>query len=274
MRTFATSNFKRHFDNAEAPTLQHVLLGALHAMLDAYSRRRNIPAAATLDFFRRLERGAFANVDEMLKDVPSACERLWTSKETMCPAHDLELCSVLNAVLRDDNDDEVTHAAVLVRGINRLCITRNRPNGVPFPPDGVTHRGGGFNDDHKVFFTPGKVYRVPGFVASSFDLNSCDYFLYRAVHEGNRPGVIWTIRVDPRGETQFRYKCKQANLVTKRAPGVPEEQEYLFAPFSAFEVVEVQWSNTPDDRTPHRIVINAVVDNRDAPEDVPLAPWY
>jgi hypothetical protein len=39
-------------------------------------------------------------------------------------------------------------------------------------------------------------------------------------------------------------------------------------------VVEVQWSNTPDDRTPHRIVINAVVDNRDAPEDVPLAPWY
>ena len=94
------------------------------------------------------------------------------------------------------------------------------------------------------------------------------------MHEGQRPGVVWTVRADPRGETEFRYKCKQANLVTKRAPGVPEEQEYLFAPFSAFEVVEVHWSSTPDDRTPHRIVINALVDNRDAPEDAPLAPWY
>ena len=62
--------------------------------------------------------------------------------------------------------------------------------------------------------------------------------------------------------------------MTKRALGVLDEMEYLFAPFSAFKVTAVEWSDRPDDRTPHRITLEAYTDNRDAPEDLPLAPWY
>ena len=37
-----------------------------------------------------------------------------------------------------------------------------------FPPGGVTFRGGGFDNKYLGFFTKGKQYRVPGFLATSF----------------------------------------------------------------------------------------------------------
>ena len=58
------------------------------------------------------------------------------------------------------------------------------------------------------------------------------------------------------------------------AVGVPAEQEFLFAPYSAFTVVAVHWSDTPDDATPHRIVLSAATDNRRVQTpNLPLAPW-
>ena len=85
---------------------------------------------------------------------------------------------------------------------------------------------------------------------------------------------MWLVKVDPRGVHEWKHRVKQANLVTRRAPGVPDEMEYLFAPFSAFKVLSVEWSDRPDDRTPHHITLEAYTDNRDASEDLPLTPWY
>ena len=62
------------------------------------------------------------------------------------------------------------------------------------------------------------------------------------------------------------------NLVTKRVPGLPDEQEYLFAPYSAFTVLSVRW-NAGTDASPHVIELLAAADNKEAAEDLPLAPW-
>mmetsp|Transcript_67949 Transcript_67949/g.159880 ORF Transcript_67949/g.159880 Transcript_67949/m.159880 type:complete len:105 (+) Transcript_67949:314-628(+) len=97
-------------------------------------------------------------------------------------------------------------------------------------------------------------------------------FVHRAVTKDHKSGIIWIVQLDPRGETQFEFKCKHVNLVQNTH--TPGESEYLFAPYSAFQVDQVRWSANPDDRTPHRIWITAFSDNRDAPEDCPLAPWY
>ena len=60
------------------------------------------------------------------------------------------------------------------------------------------------------------------------------------------------------------------NLVKKT--NVPGEEEYLFAPYSAFIVVSARWrSGTVAE--PHEIELLAAVDNREEPEDLPLAPW-
>jgi hypothetical protein len=50
--------------------------------------------------------------------------------------------------------------------------------------------------------------------------------------------------------------------------------EFLFSAYSAFEVVRVHWSPTPQNKAlPHEITLRAFPDNRAVSEDVPLSPW-
>ena len=81
-----------------------------------------------------------------------------------------------------------------------------------------------------------------------------------------RSKVLWRVRVDP------VRRCVHVNLVTKRVPGLPDEQEYLFAPYSTFTVRRAQW-RAGTDAEPHLIELDAAVDNKAEPEDLPLAPW-
>ncbi len=53
-----------------------------------------------------------------------------------------------------------------------------------------------------------------------------------------------------------------------------DEAEFLFSAYSAFEVVSVHWSETPQNRDlPHEITLRAFPDNRAVSEDVELSPW-
>ena len=65
-------------------------------------------------------------------------------------------------------------------------------------------------------------------------------------------------------------KCVHVNLVKKT--NVPGEEEYLFAPYSAFTVLSSTW-NAGTTAEPHVIELLAAVDNKEEPEDLPLAPW-
>ena len=59
----------------------------------------------------------------------------------------------------------------LIRAINTLCIVRGARDEarLRFPPAGVCLRGGGLPDAHLGFFAPGRQFRVPGYLATSFD---------------------------------------------------------------------------------------------------------
>ena len=117
----------------------------------------------------------------------------------------------------------------------------------------------------------GKKYRVPGFLATSFSEDKADEFLYRAHVIAGRPAIKWIIELDPRGESQFKYRCKQVNLVQRA--NIAGEAEFLFAAFSTFEVLEVAW-NAGDGDDPHVVRLRAAIDNLKEAEDLPLAPWY
>ena len=113
---------------------------------------------------------------------------------------------------------------------------------------------------------------MPGFLATSFSEDKAEEFLYRA-HVFNRwPAVKWVIRLDPRGEAQHKYRCKHVNLV--RHSNVAGEEEFLFAAYSVFTVREARWSATASDDDPHVVYLDAAIDNRKAPGNLPLAPWY
>ena len=65
-------------------------------------------------------------------------------------------------------------------------------------------------------------------------------------------------------------KCRHVHLVKRY--NIPGEEEYLLAPFSVFTVARVEW-NAGTTASPHVIELMAAVDNNEAAEDLPLAPW-
>eukprot|EP01043_Picozoa_sp_COSAG02_P101627 COSAG02_NODE_37676_length_439_cov_0.555882_1_plen_94_part_10 len=83
--------------------------------------------------------------------------------------------------------------------------------------------------------------------------------------------VIWTVRVPPPRQ-DGGPGCVHVNLVQRRADGVPDEQEYLFVPYSVFTVFKADWK-AGTSQAPHEITLVASSDNQAEPEDLALAPW-
>ena len=130
-------------------------------------------------------------------------------------------------------------------------------------------RGGGFNNDVQDFFVDGKYYRCPGFLATSFEKEVATRFLTMKAADGTAT-ALWIVLLDARGTQAAEYRCMHASYVLKSHLGA--EKEFLFSPYSVFQVVATEWS--PEIAKHHVIVLRAAIDNRIHPEDLPLAPWY
>lgn len=137
------------------------------------------------------------------------------------------------------------------------------------------------NEETQAFFVPGRKYRMPNYLATSFDKGVTTAFLDRVKFEGVVNAlVLWKVQVDSRGKPDSRYKCKHVNLIKEKTKTLlakeqqagRSEKEYLFAAFSPFAVTKVTWSNDPK-KTPHLIEIEAALDGKQESEDLPLAPW-
>jgi hypothetical protein len=51
----------------------------------------------------------------------------------------------------------------------QLCVVRRKEKDQKFPPAAITHRGGALPMQHLPFFTVGQKYRIPMFLATSFN---------------------------------------------------------------------------------------------------------
>ena len=172
-RTLASSNFKRVHAGAECPQHQHQLFGSIHKFILHMCCRHSQPAASANDFFQRLQGESFENPKELLSQIQVAATRIWTSTQRLQGAgvdvaFNVEFCSLINRALRDDDAEAMPHLIVIIRAINALCIVRRDEVSSKFPPNGVCHRGGALPEHHRRFFTAGKKYRVPMYLATSF----------------------------------------------------------------------------------------------------------
>jgi hypothetical protein len=257
-RDFASSLFCKVYQTAKAPGSLVKLGAILGQMLEKYCSKHSIPYDGDEgeEFFDQLQQDM-----EEGDSLPDAVQRMWTSLRQL---RGREFCSVLNDIVRGDDPETIKPAAALARAITQLCVT---PNGQqpqpPFPPGFVCYRGGGFDDQYRCFFVPGREFRQPAFLATSFRESTADLFMSRSTMPTK---VKWLVRIDP------DLKCRHVNLVTKRAPGVPDEREYLFAPYSVFTVLNVTWREGTD-ADPHLIELQAAPDNIGPSEKLPLAPW-
>jgi len=257
-RTLASSSFRAAYAKAKAPADLMKLGSKLGRLIEAYCTANGIPYDDDEgeEFFDQLR--ADMSGDE---SVPQAVQRMWTSYRQL---RGREFCAILNEAARDDSPDRVKPAAALTRAINQLCVTPSgeepRP---PFPPEFLCFRGGGFDDRYRDFFAPGREFRQPAFLATSFLESTADGFIRRSAMPVK---AKWLIRIDP------ARKCHHVNRITKRVPNLPDEREYLFAPYSAFTVISARWrAGTVAD--PHVIELHAAPDNIGPSEDLPLAPW-
>jgi hypothetical protein len=234
---------------------------------------------------------------KLADDADLASERVWTSQEKMrlvgaggvaaVPPKEIEFCSIFSQAIRDDRASASRACAILARGLKTNLVGAPGARQGVYPvrlnvasqrlSHGKCWRGGGFDDQFQPFFTVGRKYRVPAFLATSVRQQSTNGFMDKAAAQGY-PVVQWTfefdLRGDPRGENLSAFRCKHANLL--RVSHVEGEFEFLFQAYSVFTVKEVQWStDTPATRAqPHRITLVPAVDNALEDEDSPLAPWF
>ena len=212
LRTLSTSEFRKAYDQAKAPEFQHQLMEAVCEVIAAYCKVHDINYSYCKDFFQRLQNEAFRVKDELLTEVPAAAQRLWTSPLPLSSQHGKALCNIINEAIRADAPGGMRHLATLVRGINTLCVIRRPSGAVNFPSNGICWRGGGLSDEHQTFYVPGKVYRVPGFLATSFSQDKAEEFLYRAHVLAGHPAIKWVVHLDARGATQHKYRCRHVDL--------------------------------------------------------------
>jgi hypothetical protein len=286
------------------PAYRDELLWALRRVVKGYCEWHDKPEAECNAFLQKLY-GEWKLEDS----VALAAQRLWTSAKKLGGVDNgngsgvdvgagAEFCSMWTEVIRRDQASLARPSAIIARALNRQLVgaastARAEVAGATdHPEQHCTWRGGGFGvpglpaDDPispeglRQFFTVGKTYRVKQCLATSFKESTADGFLRKA-HDpamGGDPGrqlAKWKVALDPRGADDAQFRCKHVQYLSETH--VPGEEEFLFAVFSVFTVREVEWSADP--AAPHRITIEAALDNKldpdgqPWPDDLPLAPW-
>eukprot|EP01043_Picozoa_sp_COSAG02_P034835 COSAG02_NODE_2459_length_8804_cov_3.707295_4_plen_238_part_00 len=233
------------------PTIDQ-LADMVRAVIKYHSAEMKIPEWEQHEFYDKIFAASRASTD-----VSEIAQLIWTSAAQL---RGKEFCSILNAMVRLDKPPVIDQIAGISRALNMLCVTVGtglRP-GACHPPDFVCFRGGGFDMKYKEFFVPGRQFRQPAYLATSFSKSVADGFIQRAKTQCK---VLWIIRIDP------KRKCNHVNFVLRS--NVPGEAEYLFAPYSAFEVLNATWTS----HGPSIIELLASPDNKEVSEYLHLAPW-
>mmetsp|Transcript_29194 Transcript_29194/g.69321 ORF Transcript_29194/g.69321 Transcript_29194/m.69321 type:complete len:530 (+) Transcript_29194:158-1747(+) len=278
-KTLAKSAFKAAYSEAKAADDDISLLSVVKVFLQEYCKRKGLgpEKGSQLLTAVRVEANAIAEnwFMEGLTDVIGMAQRLWSSTSRGCG--DRELCSLLNDALRSDEPALMAPLAVFARTINAGLITRRSLAGpLPWPPNHETYRGAVLPQEHLQWYQrmAGRKYRVPGFLATSFEQETAEEFAQRAWQalSGKVPAVLYTLKLDPRGATRKVRRCQHVSLIRKS--NVQTEAEFLYVPYSTFTVAEVRVSGNPTYLDPHIVVLQSSVDNMTEPEDLPLAPWY
>ena len=167
----AYAAFLAAYDAAQAPQYPDQLLAAVRETVFAFSRKIRVNEAEVVRYFKEMQAEALEHKDELLDSIAESAVLIWTSAKrlTLEPGKTIEFCSLLNRILREHDPDLLPSACVVVRGINLLCVMRRDETKLLYPPGGESHRGGGLPLEHLPFFVAGKQFRVPMFLATSFD---------------------------------------------------------------------------------------------------------
>ncbi|KAL3928708.1 MAG: hypothetical protein SGPRY_002276 [Prymnesium sp.] len=300
--SFATSTYKRLYRSKEAHSVDE-LWAAVQAIVAAYTD--GVSCSAVAQRFVNQLKMTYIAPGRQYKDETDAnrlAVLLWSSTERS--TDNRELCSYLNQCLREDKDPPLQHAVVracpchsllpshhacgaspqvvaeqlnknLVNSFGHRSSFANHNKGYwPCGPEAdlgnstkanVTWRGTALPWAHLSFFSEGREFRTNMFLATSFDRDVAERFMMMQYLDNPQNGrALW--------EFEFEEKnCCHVNFIGEESV-VRDEKEFLLTPYTALTVKKCYESSNLDVQ-PHRIIISVAPDNKQQPEDLPLAPW-
>mmetsp|Transcript_52756 Transcript_52756/g.138769 ORF Transcript_52756/g.138769 Transcript_52756/m.138769 type:complete len:556 (-) Transcript_52756:1718-3385(-) len=179
-KTFSNSHYKALY-GCELPDHYFKLMNYVVDFLSAVGRSKQLSKKDVKTFVDQLH-AECAGISEGPEASPSLlkkrfheslvvsdhAQRLWTCTEQM---QGKEFCFYINDALRNDDKELLTLLMPVIRAINANCVAqRGAESAIPrdvWPANGLCYRGGELPKAHHGFYSAGRKYRVPGFLATS-----------------------------------------------------------------------------------------------------------
>eukprot|EP00438_Fugacium_kawagutii_P019322 Skav202373 [mRNA] locus=scaffold1406:160285:161868:+ [translate_table: standard] len=246
--TFANSSFKELYDGCKLPEDY----GVMDFICDFVNwlRAENLADVAQAVKAKLLEKSQEFSVFQLATFA-------WTLADEV-DGH--QLCSYINGIVREDSKERLKPLIPMVRAMNKFIVSRGGAAEQDWPV--ITYRGPAMPCDQIHFFEGGKQYRCPMFLSTSFQKEVAMDFARMNGKKGKAP-VMFHVRYDK------QLRCAHVKYL-KKVASIESEEEFLFPPYSTFTV-------TLPPRQDGKIWIIEVAaqhDNKEAPEDLPLAVWH
>jgi len=208
---------------------------------------------------------------------------LWTSP-VHCRPLDREWCSLLQGGLRLNDEDLSPIIARIWATMNVYCCANRKedaseriiawPGPLPDEEHLVFHRGTRLPDLHHKWWDRAcehsQVFRSTSAIPVSKLAAKAMTFMHKFSRPSEAPKAYFRFYLE---EQQDRL-CDHA-VCLDEVSQVPEEQEFLFPPFSSFQAIEKRW--VEDKEEEHEgyfvILIRVFKDNMGVSKDVELCPW-
>jgi len=194
----------------------------------------------------------------------------WTSAEPLLDNR--EFCSHFNEIIRTDDPDALKHLMPYVFSINRHLVTRHDVNrNAKWPRDEAgkpvrqSFRGCGIPRIRWKFFRVGRKLRVPGGFATSLKQRTARKFASYA-------SVTDKVLIEVRFNRHCPDPAACMHIAFIEVSMVPGESEFLFTPFSKFEVIEAAEKPDHDLGNCLFLVLEAAIDNV-GDELLPVVEW-
>lgn len=224
-----------------------------------------------------------------LTEVRHFAATAWSSQEVLRAnsRNKVAFFNLIQMILNEDKDGEaMKEVARYCRTLNRFVVTRVGAAASSAGDDGhikegaaaslpeMTERGAWLPLEQVKCFSAGRVYRCPRYLATSGGIG---IVAKRFIAENPKPMDTpeQFVPVEFRFYFDRAKGCEQVNLM-KGLSYYPDEEEWLFAPYSAFRVRKAadlsKGTFSADD--PVIIEIDVLPDNREESESLPLQEYH
>ena len=266
---YGVSNYAVLYDDdVEAGSIKHssvnsVLL-SLSNLIDYYCANRRISIEKGRKFFADFKEKILKEISTSEHAAGVFCVNIWVCPDEL--GSNIYFYSMLNRALREDNPEALKIAWPIIRGLNE-----NISLGFKWPKKGLLYRGAALKiKDAMNYYKEGCRFKCPQYLATSTKNMIAKIFSNLKNDDqgaGDLITVIFIIHLNEMEKENYKQVRQLRDIKDTRL----HEEEYLFLPYSGFEVKEPVRSG--GDGSPCEIHLLALPANYTGLRELPTKEW-